>query len=280
MPDNDQPVVSSGTGQHQPIGGLEGLTFTVEGRIGTLVINRPQVHNAVSLALMGQLERVLDWLEADGALVALILTGAGDRSFVSGGDLKDFERITTHDDAAAMSRRMQSITARLSSLPVLVIGAINGDCLGGGCEVALACDVRIVSASARFGFKQVTLGITPAWGGRRRLVRIAGRARALTLLLTGELIDAAEALRIGLADQVVGNGEVLKAAFDLASNVASNPPMAVRTIKRLVDQDDRADDERARDFEADLFARTWISSDHQEALDARRERRDPFFKGR
>jgi enoyl-CoA hydratase len=175
---------------------------------------------------------------------------------------------------------MQLITGRLRALPALVIGAINGDCLGGGCEVALACDIRIVSNAAHFGFKQVNLGITPAWGGRRRLVRLVGRPRALSLLLTGTLIDAAEALRIGLADKVVASGEVLGAATALGREVARNPRLAVRAIKHMVNEDDRTDDESAREREADLFARTWVSQDHQEALDARKERRDAQFKGR
>jgi enoyl-CoA hydratase len=229
---------------------------------------------------MAEIESVLDWLEADSIVAALILTGAGDRSFVSGGDLKDFERITTYEAAVAMSRRMQLITTRLRALQVPVIGAINGDCLGGGCEVALACDIRIVSDRAHFGFKQVNLGITPAWGGRRRMVRLVGRARALTLLLTGDLIDAAEAVRIGLADQVVASDQVITTAAQLARTIASNPRMAVRAIKQMINEDTAADDEQARAFEADLFAQTWISADHQEALDARRQRREPRFKGR
>ncbi|HLW72208.1 MAG TPA: enoyl-CoA hydratase/isomerase family protein [Candidatus Binataceae bacterium] len=265
---------------HEPLGPLAYLRFVENGGVATLTINRPAVHNAVSLATMAEIERVLDWLEADASVAVLILTGAGDRSFVSGGDLKDFERITTYEAAVAMSRRMQLITARLRALPVAVLGAINGDCLGGGCEVALACDIRIVSDRAHFGFKQVNLGITPAWGGRRRFVRLVGRARALTLLLTGELIDAAEAGRIGLADQVVASAQVLATAEQLARTIASNPRMAVRAIKRMVNEDAAADDEQARAFEADLFAQTWISEDHQEALDARKERREPRFKGR
>ncbi|MGH7880951.1 MAG: enoyl-CoA hydratase/isomerase family protein, partial [Candidatus Binataceae bacterium] len=273
------PVDASGA-HREPLAGLEFLRFVEGAGVATLTINRPAVHNAVSLATMAEIERVLDWLEADATVAALILTGAGDRSFVSGGDLKDFERITTYEAAVAMSRRMQRITARLRALPLAVIGAINGDCLGGGCEVALACDIRIVSERAHFGFKQVNLGITPAWGGRRRMVRLVGRARALTLLLTGELIDAAEAVRIGLADQMVASDRVVAAAEQLARTIAANPRMAVRAIKRLVNEDLAPDDERARAFEADLFAQTWISADHQEALDARKERREPVFKGR
>jgi enoyl-CoA hydratase len=263
-----------------PLPGLEYLRFADHEGVATLTINRPQVHNAVSLATMAEIERVLDWLEADSTISALILTGAGDRSFVSGGDLKDFERITTHEAAVAMSRRMQSISARLRALPIPVIGAINGDCLGGGCEVALACDIRIVSDAARFGFKQVNLGITPAWGGRRRFVRLAGRARALRLLLTGDLIDAAEALRLGLADQVVASDQVMAQATVLARAIAANPPMAVRAIKQMVNEDDLIDDDHIQALEADRFARTWISEDHDEALVARKERRDPKFKGR
>jgi enoyl-CoA hydratase len=272
--------VNLGALSREPLSGLENLHFSESNGVASLTINRPQVHNAVSLATMAEIERVLDWLEGDATTAALILTGAGDRSFVSGGDLKDFERITTYEAAVAMSRRMQFVTARLRGLPIPVIGAINGDCLGGGCEVALACDIRIVSEAARFGFKQVNLGITPAWGGRRRLVRIVGRARALTLLLTGDLIDAAEALRIGLASEVVPQGEVLERATRLAIVIAANPRMAVRAIKRMVNEDDYLDGEQVRAFEADLFAQTWISEDHQEALDARKQRRDPKFKGR
>ncbi len=281
--EHNRPIVAcdaSGDDPRSPLSGLEYLRFADQDGVATLTINRPQVHNAVSLATMTEIERVLDWLEADSTISALILTGAGDRSFVSGGDLKDFERITTHEAAVAMSRRMQLITARLRGLPVPVIGAINGDCLGGGCEVALACDIRIVSDAARFGFKQVNLGITPAWGGRRRFVRMAGRARALRLLLTGDLIDAAEALRLGLADQVVVPDQVMAQATALARAIAANPPMAVRAIKQMVNEDDLIDDDRIQGLEADRFARTWISEDHDEALGARKERRDPKFTGR
>lgn len=269
----------AGRSDDGPLASFDHLIVTARQSVATVTINRPQVHNAISLAVMEELERVLDWLESAAEISAVVLTGAGDRTFVSGGDLKDFEQITTYQAAVAMSRRMQRITARLRGLPIPVVGAINGDCLGGGCEVALACDIRVVSDQARFGFKQVNLGITPAWGGRRRLVRLIGRSRALTLLLTGELIDAAEAQRIGLADRVAASDKVLEAAVALADSIAQNPRMAVRAIKRMVEIDDASESESAREFEADLFAQTWISDDHQEALDARKEKRAPHFKG-
>jgi len=264
------------------VAGLEYLQYLEADGVGLLTINRPAVHNAISLATMAELDRVLDWVSTDSRVAALVLTGAGDRVFVSGGDLKDFEQLTTYDSAVAMSRRMQLLMGRLQELPIPVIGAVNGDCLGGGCEVALAADIRVVSNTAHFGFKQVTLGITPAWGGRRRLVRLVGRSRALELLLSGDLIDANEAHRIGLAEKVVPAGEVLSAAMNLARQIALNPRLAVRAIKRAVNHDVAAldGDIDAVAFEADLFARAWISEDHNEAVEARKQKRAPIFRGR
>ncbi len=260
--------------------GLSHLHYAERNGVGLITIDRPSVLNAIGLDTMTELDRVLDWVEHGSDIGALVLTAAGQRAFVSGGDLKEFEQLTTHEAAAAMSLRMQRVMARLRRLPVPVIGAINGDALGGGCEVATACDLRIVSETAHFGFKQVTIGITPAWGGRRRLVDLVGRARALSLMLTGELIDAAEAYRIGLADRVVAPAEVVAAAIELGEQIARNPRVAVRAIKRAVDEGERLDGEAAMAFEADLFADSWMSEDHFEALAARREKRAPKFRGR
>ncbi len=263
-----------------PIGALEYVQYLEHDGVGQITINRPAVHNAISLDTMAELERILHWLETQSQVKAVVLTGAGEHVFVSGGDLKDFERLETYGSAVAMSRRMQDLMARLEALPIPVIGAINGDCLGGGCEFALAADMRIVSETAHFGFKQVTLGITPAWGGLPRLVCLVGRARALMLLLSGETIDAREAERIGLAEKVAAPGEVLSTALQMARRIASNPPSAVRAIKRMVNHGVAPTGEESAAFEADLFARTWISEDHQEALAARKQRRAPHFRGR
>jgi len=261
-----------------PVGSLDHLHYVERDGVGLITIDRPAVHNAISLATMAELDRVLNWLETDSRVGAVVITGSGERTFVSGGDLKDFAQLETHAAAAAMSRRMQSLMGRLEMLPIPVIGAINGDCLGGGCEVALAADIRVVSEGSHFGFKQVALGITPAWGGRRRLVRLVGRAKALMLLLSGDLLDTQEAQRIGLADRVVQRSQVLAAALELARQIAANPPLAVRAIKRAVNYDCASADD-ALAFEADLFAETWVSSDHEEALTARKEKRSPRFTG-
>ena len=265
--------------ESSPLSGLEQLHYAERDGVGLITIDRPAVHNAISLATMAELDRVLSWLETSSAVGAVVLTGAGERIFVSGGDLKDFAQLETHEAAAEMSRRMQSLMARFEKLPIPVIGAINGDCLGGGCEVALAADIRVVSDGSHFGFKQVALGITPAWGGRRRLVRLVGRSKALTLLLSGDLLDAHEAHRIGLADKVVPSGHALAAAIELAQQIAANPPLAVRAIKRAVNYDSATSDAEGIAFEANLFAETWISNDHQEALAARKEKRSAKFTG-
>ena len=206
---------------------LKHLRYSEADRIALLAIDRPAVHNAIGLTTMPELARVLDHLESSQALSALLLTGVGEKTFISGGDLKELEQLVTHEAAASMSRQMQTLMARLSSLPIPVIGAINGDSFGGGCEVALACDIRIASSRARFAFKQVTIGITPAWGGRARLVELVGRSLALKLMITGEVIDAAEAMRIGLVDRVVEPSAVLDAALALARQTPATQRRAI-----------------------------------------------------
>lgn len=252
---------------------LKHLRYAERDRIAVLTVDRPGVHNAIGLTTMPELARVLDHLERSPDLAALVLTGAGDKTFVSGGDLKELEQLTTHEAAAAMSRQMQTLMARLSGLPIPVVAAINGDSFGGGCEVALACDIRIASTRARFAFKQVTIGITPAWGGRARLLSLVGRSIALRLMLTGEVLDGAEAMRIGLVNQVVEPSAVFETAMALARQIAANPNSAVRAIKRQVVDGARLEGEAATEFEADSFARTWISDDHLKAVAAWKQRR-------
>lgn len=252
---------------------LKHLRYSERERIAVLTMDRPAVHNAIGLTTMPELAHVLDHLENAPALSALVVTGAGERTFVSGGDLKELEQLTTHEAAASMSRQMQKLMARMSALPFPVIGAINGDSFGGGCEVALACDIRVASNRARFAFKQVTIGITPAWGGRPRLIALVGRSIALRLMLTGEVIDAAEAMRIGLVDRVVEPPAVLETAIALAEQIAANPNSAVRAIKRQVNDGAGLGGEAAIEFEADSFARTWVSEDHLKAVASWKQRR-------
>jgi enoyl-CoA hydratase/carnithine racemase len=168
--------------------------------LAVLTIDRPHARNAISLDTMDQLEKALD--AAEGAS-ALAITGAGDRAFVSGGDLKELSAIRTVEDAAAMARRMRSICDRLASFPAPVIAALNGHALGGGAEVAVAADIRLAADDIKIGFNQVALEIMPAWGGAERLAELVGKSRALLLAGTGIVLDAVHAERIGLIDQVL-----------------------------------------------------------------------------
>src|SRR5260370_4249341 len=158
MPSDSTPPISA---RLTPVSGLDHLQYSESAAVALLTINRPAVHNAISLATMDELDRVFGWLETGSQVGVLVLTGAGSRVFVSGGDLKDFEQLNTYESAVAMSRRMQLLMARMHQLPLPVIGAINGDCLGGGCGGAPATDIRISGDAAHFGFQPVTLGITP-----------------------------------------------------------------------------------------------------------------------
>ncbi|MBI3968351.1 MAG: enoyl-CoA hydratase/isomerase family protein [Chloroflexi bacterium] len=249
--------------------------------IAVVTINRPEIGNAVDQATTAALGRVVAELATDESLRAVVLTGAGDRAFVTGGDLKQYlAAIRTAADARRMSLGMQAVLERLANLDVPVIAAINGAAYGGGCEVALACDYRIASARAEFGFRQVKMGIMVGWGGGQRLLRVVGRSKALALLLTGETVSAAEALALGLVDRVVSPEDVLPAAFELAAQIAENPPLAVRFTKRALVHGAEAPAAVAAAYEAELLAALWVTEDHREAERAFVEKRAPVFVGR
>jgi enoyl-CoA hydratase/carnithine racemase len=256
----------------------ENLSLEIVERVATLTIRRPEVKNAIDLATMDELDRAVAALEKDGTLQAVIVTGAGG-TFVSGGDLKSLEMLEGVEAGRAMSRKMQAILLRLEGLEVPVIAAIEGHALGGGAEVALACDLRIAASDAKLGFKQIALGIMVGWGGGQRLRALVGRGRALELLLTGEILTGEEALGLGLVDRVVPTGKALAEAAALARRVAAQPPLAVRAIKRALYQGEGIPRDRGIAFEAECFAVLWGSRDHSEAVKAYFEKRDPRFRG-
>jgi enoyl-CoA hydratase len=245
-----------------------------DGGVAVITIDRPRAKNAVDRATIERLSALVDDLAADADLRAVVLTGGGG-TFIAGGDLKDF--LDLEDGAAGkrMSLRMQSVLARFEALEVPVIAAIEGLALGGGAEIAVACDLRIAGADARIGFKQVTLGIMVGWGGGQRLLRLVGRSRALRLLLTGVTLEAREALALGLVDDVVPAGEALAAAVRLAQVIAGQPPAAVRATKRALHHGSEMPRAEAGRFEAECFATVWGSADHRDALDALLRRKRP-----
>jgi enoyl-CoA hydratase len=258
---------------------LSVLRLEIDQRVAVITLQRPEVHNAISLQTVAELEQVLDPVVASPDVGALILTGAGSRSFASGGDLKEFEALRTREQAIDLSMRMQQVMTRLSQADTPVIAALNGDAYGGGFEVAMGCDMRVASRAARVAFLQVTLGITPAWGGRQRIIEAVGRSRGLRFMLTGEVLSADDACALGLIDMVVPPEDVLHTAIDLARRMASHAPLAVRAIKRAVNRAAQLGPDEAMRFEAETFADTWLSDDHWEALAARREKRAPDYRG-
>jgi enoyl-CoA hydratase/carnithine racemase len=243
-----------------------------DGAVTVLTIDRPEARNAIARATMAELASALDEIEVSPARV-LVVTGAGTRVFVAGGDLKELAAIRTHEDAAAMARAMRTVLDRIATLPVPVLAAINGDAYGGGAEVAVACDIRIAADDVRCGFNQVALGIMPAWGGIERLTALVGRGRASTLMTTGRILDAAAALELGLFDEVVPRAEFDTRWREVAQAIACAPRDALVGIKAA----QRAAFPTAHpDLAAaaiDSFATTWVADDHWrmvEEADARR----------
>ena len=240
-----------------------------EGPIRVVTLERPEVRNAMSEQLMDELSQSLRGAESAGQRV-LVVTGSGESVFCSGGDLKEFDALRTREAAMAMSLRMQRLVCAFRASPLVTIAALNGDAYGGGLEFALAFDMRVSASHARFGFLQVTLGITPAWRGVSRLRELVGRSSAMLLLLTGERFDAQTAHRYGIVDRIA-EGSALQAARALAETIASYPAAAVRIIKTMVDAQ-AGDDEASLDLEASRFSEAWLSDDHWDAL-ARRYKR-------
>lgn len=215
------------------------ILFRVDdGGVGTLTINRPQVHNALNWAAMRAFADAVEQAHEatygpNGRLRALIVTGSG-RSFASGGDVFELQEYPSRADGLRLATQMGDALARLESLPCPTIAAINGSARGGGAEIAVACDMRVIDEHADIGFVQARLGIVTAWGGGQRLLRAVGYARALDLLATGRVIPAAEALVLRLVNMVASAGQALEAARRLAEQVAANPPAATQAAKRIL----------------------------------------------
>ena len=235
-----------------------------------LTMARPQVRNAVDAGLMTALETRLDDLEPRDDLVAVVITGDGDRAFCSGGDLGWMRSLGTPATGEAMSRRMQTILARLAALPAPVVAAVAGAAVGGGVEIALAADLRFAEDHVHFEFRQARMGLAPGWGGAARLRRAVGYPRALDLLATGARIGADEALKIGLVDRVVARGTAVAAARRWAETVRPLSGRSIGVIKKMLLPEEA---DAAVEHEARLFAEVWASPEHREALAAFFEKR-------
>lgn len=253
------------------------LLYSVSDRIATITVNRPDKLNALSAALIGELGTAIDAAVADPSVGGVILTGAG-RAFVAGADISELAGQTPMG-AVARARRGQEIFGRFERSPKPTIAAVNGFALGGGCELAMACHLRIASEFAKFGQPEARLGIIPGYGGTQRLPRLVGTGRALQLLMTAEVIDANEAYRIGLVNKVVPGADLLPTTSAMLTAMMANGPLAVRACIDAVvrGQDMSLGDALA--YEAAHFGTLSSTGDMAEGMQAFLEKRVPGFSG-
>lgn len=257
---------------------FENLTLTVADRIAVLTVNRPDKLNALNDATIAELDRAIEEVRTRDDIGGVILTGAA-RAFVAGADISELQRQSPMEGKARAAYG-QSVFDKFERSPKPVIAAINGFALGGGCELAMACHIRLASENAKFGQPEVKLGITPGYGGTQRLPRLVGRGRALQLLLTGEMIDAAEALRIGLVNKVFPAAELMPAADKMMRQILGNAPLAIALCIEAVDRGYDAPQQDGLNLEANHFAILSGTSDMAEGMSAFLEKRAASFTGR
>lgn len=251
---------------------MDSIRYEKKERIGYVTIARPEVNNALSSEVLAELDLVLQELENDTDVYCAVITGAGQKSFVAGADLAQLKDLQVFA-ARQTSIRGQSVFRRLELLAKPVIAAVNGYALGGGLELAMSCDMRIASENAVFGMPEVTLGITPGWGGTQRLARLVGMGNAKWLIYSGSSIKAEEALRIGLVEKVVPLDQLLEEAANRAKKIASNAPIAVRYSKAAINRGASLDMDSACAYEAELFSQCFASEDQKDGMAAFLEKR-------
>lgn len=255
----------------------ETLVLTAAARVATLTVNRPDKLNALNDLVISELGDAIDALRTDPAVGGIILTGAG-RAFVAGADIA---QLAQHGAVSAkgLSEAGQKVFRQFETSPKPIIAAVNGFALGGGCELAMACHIRVASDAAKFGQPEVKLGLIPGYGGTQRLTRLVGKGRALQLLLTGEMIDANEAFRIGLVNRVVPAAELISAATTMMQVILANAPLALAQCIEVVNRGDGASLDDALALEATAFGLLAATSDKQEGTRAFLEKRPASFTG-
>ena len=249
-----------------------------EGRVAILTINRPDKLNALNQQVRDEMLEILAGIETDDAVGVVIITGAGEKSFIAGADIGEFAGRTPFDQRHAM--RSPRVFDIMASFPKPVIAMINGFCLGGGCELAMSCDIRIASEKARFGQPEINLGLIPGGGGTQRLSRLVGVGHAMRLILTGDMIPAAEAKEIGLVELVVPAEELRAKTLELANRIASKSPLTLKVAKEALRSSERLSIEDGIAYERDLFCLCFSSADKEEGVKAFLEKRPAAWTGR
>lgn len=247
--------------------------------VALITVNRPEALNALNPDTLEELFSAFTALGQDHDVDVVLITGAGEKAFVAGGDISvmaDLGPLQARD----VARRAQKLFCLIEKLPKVVIAVVNGFALGGGCELAMACDIRLAADTARLGQPEVNLGIIPGWAGTQRLPRLVGKGVAKHLLYTGDMLDAERSLQVGLVTEVFPPAELLPAARALAARIAAKPQVAVKLIKEAVDNGLEMSSERAFEYEADLFGLCFATEDQKEGMAAFLEKRKPAWKNR
>lgn len=258
----------------------ENVILEREDGVAVLTINRPKVLNALNAATLDEIEAAVDEVAGDAAVRALVITGTGEKAFVAGADINEIRALPSPQAGVEMSRRGQRLFFKIERLAKPVVMAVNGFALGGGCELLLSGDIRLAADTAKIGLPEINLGIFPGYGGTQRLSRLVGKGAAKLMVYTGDMIDAQEALRIGLVQRVLPAAELLAAAKTLAKQLAQKAPIALALAKRTIDDGIEVDLDRGCTMEAANFGILCATEDKAEGTTAFVEKRKPAFKGR
>ena len=252
------------------------VEFEAKGQVGLLTINRPEALNALNDQVISQLDKILDSIDLN-TVRCVIVTGAGQKAFVAGADIAQMKDLSKQE-AQEFSKLGNDVFRKLETLPIPTIAAVNGFALGGGCELAMSCDIRLASEAAVFGQPEVGLGITPGFGGTQRMARLVGMGKAKELIYTARNIKAPEALAIGLVQAVYPAEELMEQAEKMAARIAGNAPIAVRACKRDINEGLQVDIDRGVALEEEIFGTCFETQDQQNAMSAFVEKRkhDPF----